>query len=309
MNEILGLKSRRDVLAVVVSGGLYCVLVAGLHWDALCHLSSHILAGGQVGGLFIWEFWWFKLSFAHGSAFNPFFSPLIFFPIGSPIVVQTPLLLGIALLLQHATNVYAVYNLLYMFAYVGSGLGMMLLAHHVSRDYVGSFVAGFVFMFGQYSLTEHIIGHLNYATLLFIPIVFIGLLEMAGPWPARGAAVFFAGLLGSSLVSIYFVFELTMVGIPTFFLWLWFSKDRIAKRNEFLIRGTIAFSLALGLAALFYWPLLLYGHSFIGGSDVSSLSLFSFVDFPAWHPVAFIKRARAVTTGFGEVVSASYNLL
>ncbi len=118
---------------------MYCAIVAGLHWDVLRHLSSHVLAGSQVGGLFIWEFWWFKISLAHSSALNPFYSRLLFYPVGTPILIQSPLLLGLALVLQRVMDVYSAYNLLLLAAYWGAGISMMWLAYYVSRDGVGSF--------------------------------------------------------------------------------------------------------------------------------------------------------------------------
>ncbi len=160
-------------------------------------------------------------------------------------------------------------------------------------------MAGFVFMFSHYSLTQHILGHVNQATLVFIPVVFLGLLQMAEPRSSRGAGVFCLGLLGSSLVSVYFAFQLLTVGIPAFSIWLWFSRKDMDKK-KFLTEGVVATGVAVALSSLFYWPLLAYGKSLIGGTEVSSLSLLSFVDFPAWHPAVWVQHIRHFTSGFLE---------
>jgi hypothetical protein len=276
----------------------YSAVVAALHWNVLTHLSTQVLAGSQVGGLFVWVFWWFKLSLSHLTTMNPFYTKLLFFPIGCPVPLQSPLLLALALFLESVTNVYATTNLLSLAAYVGAGVGMFHVAMRVVKNREAAFLAGFVYMFGHYSLTQHALGHLNQAMMVFVPIVFLCLLEMAHGTNKKAPFYLLMASTGTCLFSTYFAFQVMLIGTPAFVFFLWRSNEIRGNLKDYLANLAPPLLASFLIALIFYWPILFYSKSLIGGQEVSSLSLLSFFDFPAWHPSPFIQHLRRFTSGF-----------
>jgi hypothetical protein len=276
---------------------IYSALIVFFHWRVVMGLSSRIIAGGQVGGLFIWEFHWFKVCLSHVPLTNPFFSQFLFYPCGTPILLHSPLILLLALLLQTVTNVYCAYNFLCLAAYLGSGISMFCLAKYVTRNWPASFLAGYVYMFSHYSLTQHMLGHLNQSWLVFVPLVFLGLL-MENDFQGRGRSLFLLSVAGVCLSSNYFLFEIVIVALPLFLVGLWSTSDAGRPRNRFLKIWIEGYVVAAVVSLIVYWPTLYYAKSLIGGTEESSLSLLSFVDLPAWHSAGWVQALRQFTSGF-----------
>jgi hypothetical protein len=67
-------------------------------------------------------------------------------------------------------------------------------------------------------------------------------------------------------------------------------------KKGFFVRIGLGLLIAGALGLIVYLPVILMRHILIGGGDVSSLSVFSFLDFPAWHPADFIQKARQMTS-------------
>ncbi|MEK7744126.1 MAG: hypothetical protein AAB578_07025, partial [Elusimicrobiota bacterium] len=101
--------------------GAYSVIVAWLHRDLILDISSQVLAGARVGGVFLWELWWHKSGF---SAYSPFlhgYTTILMHPQGTPVLPHSPMVLALGWVLQTSMNPYAAHNVLHLAAYVGSG--------------------------------------------------------------------------------------------------------------------------------------------------------------------------------------------
>ena len=61
------------------------------------------------------------------------------------------------------------FNFIVVFSFVIGGFTAFLLAHHLTKAYGGSLIAGFLFTFSNYHFA-HAEGHLNLVSLEWIPL-------------------------------------------------------------------------------------------------------------------------------------------
>ncbi len=246
--------------------------------------------------MFLWELWWHKSGF---SAYSPFlhgYTTILMHPQGTPVLPHSPMVLALGWVLQTSMNPYAAHNVLHLAAYVGSGIAMYALAFHETRDALSSFLAGYLFMFSHYGITQHLLGHLGESADLFLPIALLGLARLhADPGP-RSALIFAAGSIGTCLSTPYLAFAWLAVGCPLFLAIR--RREALARLQDRSFRiglfGGLLAACAAGLVC--YRPLFTLGNGLLGGSEPYSLSLLSFLDFPFWHPSSFIQGLRSWTS-------------
>lgn len=292
------------ILALVA----YTLIVLIVHAKVVTDFGSRIIGGNLVGGIFIWEFSWFKKAFFNLAQLNPFFTKDLMFPVGTPIILESPLLIGLSLISQIILDPYSTYNLLFLLSYIAAGLSMYFLAFHLTKNELASFLSGYLFMFSHYSLTQHQLGHLHESMIFFVPLTFLGLLGFWKDHSKKSLYLFFIGAVGTCLSSTYISFESLFLGVPTFLIFNWVRTDVENKKQK--CQQILLILLGVALIGLFaYWPVFVHRAQLTGGSDSYSLSILSFFDYPAWHPNKIIQIFRGWTSGFidkGALDSGTY---
>jgi len=116
----------------------------------------------------MWDLWWvnYAIFYLHTT---PYFTNLIFYPVGANLVTQTmaPLLGILTYPLQLISLPFAM-NTAIIIGIVLSGLFTYILAKYLTGNIPGSVLAGLIFAFSP----EHIIqslGHLQWTNIEFIP--------------------------------------------------------------------------------------------------------------------------------------------
>ena len=138
--------------------------------DLLALLGSDHLAGGWVSGSFVWEFSWIAERLRLGECAAAWFTRDILFPVGSRVIVESPLALALALPLERCLGAAWAFNLLWLASYPAAGWAMYALALRLTSNARASFLAGFLFMFSHYSLTQHRLGHLHETMIFLLPL-------------------------------------------------------------------------------------------------------------------------------------------
>ncbi len=110
---------------------------------------------------------------------NPYHTDLLYYPDGVNLYFHTLVLsaglIGIPLQLL-GLNLLATYNLILLSTYVLAGYGTFLLCCHLTGKTWASFVGGLVFAFAPYH-SAHLFGHMNLASLQWIPFYVLFLLK------------------------------------------------------------------------------------------------------------------------------------
>ncbi|HEX8230588.1 MAG TPA: hypothetical protein VF826_14915 [Chloroflexia bacterium] len=180
-------KSRAVGQHLLVLAG-YAILAVALTWPVASRLFTEVPGGGDAWQ-HIWNLWWVKqaLLVEHTS---PYHTDLLYYPEGVSLyfhtLVLTAGLVGIPLQLL-GFNLIATYNLVLLSTFVLAGYGMYLLCMYLTRHAWASFVGGIVFAFSPYHLA-HTSGHMNLASLQWLPFYVLALLKAFEPgavWDRR----------------------------------------------------------------------------------------------------------------------------
>ena len=156
----VGLYSQLGALAV------YTVLAVLQTWPLTRHLDTHLPGLGLGDNVsFVWNLWWMREAIA-SSAWRFFDSPLLFAPLGTPLVLHThtAALALVAAILLAPLSIVTAQNLLLIVSLALNGWSVWLLARRVSGDAAASFIAGVIVLMSPLVATR-LMGHFNLVVL------------------------------------------------------------------------------------------------------------------------------------------------
>jgi hypothetical protein len=169
---------------LLVAGG-YLLLTLVLTYPIAFDLFSQVPGGGDAWQ-HIWNLWWVKHALLDLHT-NPYHTDLIYYPDGVNLYLHTLVLtaglIGIPIQLL-GLGLIPTYNLIILMSFVLAGYGAFLLCHYLTRHTWASFVGGFVFAFAPYHFA-HLLGHMNLASLQWIPFYVLLLLKALDAPPNR----------------------------------------------------------------------------------------------------------------------------
>jgi hypothetical protein len=211
--------SRRHYLFALVGYALASLL---LLIPLLPHVTSAI-PGGQVasvdGWQNVWNLWWTQVALV--SAQNPFFSDLIFYPLGAPLYLQT---LGISngLLALPVTAIWgptAGYNAALWLSLALSGLSGYALAYDVCSDRRAAFLSGLIFTCSPYHLTRVYDGQLELISLQWPTFYALFLLRALRQRSLRDALMAGIFLAVTGYTSLYYLIFMGLFSLAAMVLW------------------------------------------------------------------------------------------
>ncbi len=161
-------------IAVVLG---YTLLTIVLTYPIAWKLSTEVPGGGDAWQ-HIWNLWWVKEALLNRHT-NPYHTDLLYYPYGANLYLHTLVLtaglMGIPMQLA-GLNLIATYNLILLASFVLAGYGMYLLCYYLTGNRWASFTGGLVFTFSPYHFA-HLFGHMNLASLQWIPFYVLVLLK------------------------------------------------------------------------------------------------------------------------------------
>ena len=163
--------------------------------------SDQVPYGGDTW-IFTWDIWWVKKALLELHT-NPFYTTYVNYPGGASLYFHTLAFVDglLALPIQMlGFNLFVAYNCLVFFAFVGSAYGTFLLADYYVRNKPAAFVAGLIFAFSPIHFS-HLLGHLNFVSLQWMPFYVLFMLKAAEPRPKWRDAVFAAIFLALTAMT------------------------------------------------------------------------------------------------------------
>ncbi|HET6260689.1 MAG TPA: hypothetical protein VFG99_00435, partial [Chloroflexia bacterium] len=155
----------------------YVALTLALTYPIAFKLFSEVPGGGDAWQ-HIWNLWWVKEALLNLHT-NPYHTELLYYPEGVNLYFHTLVLTagiaGIPLQLL-GFNLIATYNIILLSTFVLAGYGAFLLCHYLTGSKWAAFVGGAVFAFCPYHFA-HMYGHMNLASLQWIPFYVVVLLK------------------------------------------------------------------------------------------------------------------------------------
>jgi hypothetical protein len=155
----------------------YVALTLALTYPIAFKLFSEVPGGGDAWQ-HIWNLWWVKEALLNLHT-NPYHTGLLYYPEGVNLyfhtLVLTAGLIGIPLQLL-GFNLIATYNIILLSTFVLAGYGAFLLCHYLTGSKWAAFAGGAAFAFCPYHFA-HMYGHMNLASLQWIPFYVVVLLK------------------------------------------------------------------------------------------------------------------------------------
>lgn len=176
----------------LIPAAFYFVAFTIMTWPALGQFSTHFFTDAGDGLQNVWNLWWTNRAVHAGQ--SPWFTNMLHFPHGTTLVAHTlaPHNGFLAVVLTPFFSLLQIHNGIVVFCFVASGLTAFWLAWYVTRRYVGSLIAGYIFTFSSFHFA-HAEGHLNLISCQWIPLfllawcVFLDTPSVLGALGAAGA--------------------------------------------------------------------------------------------------------------------------
>ena len=155
----------RTILRVSIA---YGVVVIVMTLPAVAHLSRRLIGNNVDNWVFFWNDWWLERAVIEGH--SPFSTPYLFYPGGTSLVAHSNSFLTslLALPLRPMVGPVAAYNLVFLLGLWLASMGMYLLVYDMTRSNPAAFLAGFIFAFAPYHLTQRL-GHAHLGAIQWWP--------------------------------------------------------------------------------------------------------------------------------------------
>ncbi|MER3403960.1 MAG: hypothetical protein C4289_01245 [Chloroflexota bacterium] len=232
--------------------GFYLAAFCLLTWPLITKFSTHFFADTGDGLQNVWNLWWVNKAVTELRTL-PWHTGYLHYPFGISLVGHTlnPFNGFVAIALRRAFSLVQAHNVIVTGAFVLGGYTAFLLAYHLTRSYLPSVVAGYIFTFSSYHFA-HAQGHLQLVSLEWVPL-FILLWYMLITRPSIATAIGAAVVLFLVLLCDWYYFLYALVTGYIIVRWRAYAlKDNLYTfRRPYLV----PLSVFAALAALLCGPL------------------------------------------------------
>ena len=161
-----------------VLAGYFALTILGT-WPLAAQFTTAVPGGGDAWQ-HLWNLWWMRQALTTPT--DPFFTNALYYPNGVSLLFHTLVPLESALTVPFqllGVDLVPLYNSVLLGSFVLAGYGTWLLVRDLTGHAGAAFVAGFAFAFCPYHL-GHLLGHMNLASLQWIPLYLWALLRACG---------------------------------------------------------------------------------------------------------------------------------
>ena len=159
---------RARVLRALAVCATYALLTLLMTFPAVLDLDHRLIGNNVDNWVFYWNNWWLGRALSEGLDWH--FTPYLFYPQGTSLVTHSNSFLNslLALALRPLTGPVGAYNLTVLFGLWVGAVGMYWLVYDRTRRPAAALLAGSVFAFAPYHLTEAL-AHMNLASIHWWP--------------------------------------------------------------------------------------------------------------------------------------------
>jgi len=205
--------ARFGLLPAVVYFAVFCLLT----YPLITQFATHFFADDGDGFTNVWNVWWIHQAVTALHQ-NPWATGLLHYPAGTSLLGHTlnPFNGFLALPLLNVFSLVQAFNICVVFSFVVGGLTAFGLAWRLSRSYLGSLCAGFVFSFCNYHFA-HAQGHMQLVSLEWIPLFVLAwyiLMTRPSLWAGIGSGL---ALFLVLLCDYYYFLYCVMIAAAIYF--------------------------------------------------------------------------------------------
>lgn len=178
------MRQTSDKRGLLLHGGVllgYLVLSIALTWPLLAYWNTGVVGvhyGFEDASQNIWNMWWTRHALERGQ--NPFWTPLLYYPDGVQLYVQTFNIFSniVTLPVQYLANQIAAFNTAVLLACVLTGYGGFLLVRHFVPGMAIPFLCGALLTACPFHLMKVHVSQLNLMNLQWLPLYVLALLRL-----------------------------------------------------------------------------------------------------------------------------------
>ena len=164
----------REAILIIVS---FTLLTLILTYPGIFKISTHFMCDGGDGFQNMWNIWWLKTSLLSLHT-NPYYTTYLHYPDGISLLFQTFNLFNglISIPLQSLFRMELTYNLVVIFSFIMSGIGMYLLARYLIKNCLAAFISGVIYTFCPFHFA-HGLGHLQLIAMEWMPFYILYMIK------------------------------------------------------------------------------------------------------------------------------------
>jgi hypothetical protein len=162
------MNARLKEYSFVLSGYFLATLL--FTYPLVICFTTYLAGDGNDTFSWIWNFWWMKKALLE-LKINPFYTDYLFYPFGESLIYHafTPLYGLLSIPLQFVFSQFVVYNILFVFNFVITGLSMYLLLRYLTKNKMAAFLGGCLVAFCPFR-TAHAYGHFHLLAMEWLPL-------------------------------------------------------------------------------------------------------------------------------------------
>ncbi len=241
--KLLGVPAEQLALCFLITTALTAVFFLPALSD-----FGHVLLGKEDIQFFIWLFWHYGQSVAHGT--DPLYAAEIYYPYGISLAATTitPFQGALYLLMPADWGVFGRITSLQLLAFVLGGLFSFALAYRFTSSFMPSLIGSFIFNFSAFHF-EKALHHLNYSMAMpFVALFFLCYYDALAQRPKDRQHLWLA--LALLLVALNELTIAIMIGFIVFIdIFIRYARESgvnlVSVRNMLTVGGAIALSVII----------------------------------------------------------------
>ena len=161
---------------------LFIVLTLVMTYPVIAHPNTHLVGFGDDMWVHYWNNWWVKKVLTEGG--SVYSTGLLFHPQTVSLVYHNFGWVNVAgwLLLEPIVSGIAASNLVYLANVTLCAFAMFLLARHLLKSAGAAFIAGLVYGYWPYRLSDY--GHPNMISTQWLPLALLCVILLVRDWQA-----------------------------------------------------------------------------------------------------------------------------
>jgi hypothetical protein len=271
----------------------YAIIVGLMTWPALNNLNERLIGKSIDNWIFFWNNWWLRQVLTGN--YDLFQTPFLFYPSGTSLIAHSNSFLSsfLAFVLEPLTGPVAAYNLVLLVGLWLGAIGMYLLVKDITGRTLASFLAGFVFAFAPYHITQ-VLAHDHLGAIYWWPFFALFLRRTLINGRLGDAVV--AGLFGALTVwsglQLGMLLAIWALAYITWFIWQHRAKVMVdrrllkqtASRSGVIVLVILLLSAPILWAIATNWSAVTAGASAVNEGAVKQTDLLAYLIPPDVHP-------------------------
>lgn len=227
---------------------LYLTLALLMTWPLATQPFTAVPGNAYDSWQNMWNMWWLKQALLTGQ--NPYFTPMLYYPNGANLFLQTlnPINFLISLPVHAVFGLVIAYNFVVLFSLTASGYTAYLLANDITGDRRAALIGGASFALCAFLLAQVMGGHTHMMAAEWLPLAMLAM-RRAGRAPGVGATALAGLLLAINVLCDWQYFLFIMLWGGWYMLALAWEQRRV--------QAAVPLALALGVAVVLVSPLVI----------------------------------------------------